>query len=141
MIQDPQPSMKLLSFPPYHRVGLLHGDHWVPHDDLEMVLHWALQANVNVVISSHPSSQAQVTLLHDILILSPGSITLNEPSFLILQIEDRDIQVYVYHDVEGEVKINKKNYTLPEEKEPLTKRQIKSVLTIFLMVTSIFIFS
>lgn len=96
------------------KVGLTHGHQQIPWGD-EIALSLLIREHdLDLLIGGH-THEARVSKIDGKYYINPGSATGaygagggdGEPSFLLLEFRENGVVVYVYKEVEGEVKIDK----------------------------------
>lgn len=101
------------------KIGVVHGHQVLPWGDIEALGQIARQMDVDVLISGH-SHQFEAVEQDGKFYLNPGSATgaysgsLLEPptpSFALMDVQGSSITTYVYQLIEGEVKVEKVEYS------------------------------
>jgi vacuolar protein sorting-associated protein 29 len=106
------------------RFGLLHGHQVVPWDDIEGLSMWQRKLDVDVLVYGHDRNIV-INEHHGKWYLCPGSATgafsplepEAVPSFLLLDVQEKHIVVYMYKIEGDKVRISKKKMNMATKKE------------------------
>lgn len=102
------------------KIGVCHGHQVVPWGDKEALAILQRQLDVDILVTGH-THEFKCEKYEDRLQINPGSATgaytpFNahvNPSFVLMDLENNKATVYVYQLIEGEVKVEKIEYTRP----------------------------
>jgi vacuolar protein sorting-associated protein 29 len=100
------------------RIGVVHGHQILPRGDPQAFSILARKLDVDVLISGN-SHKFEAFEYHGRFFVSPGSITGAfhvlepdvTPSFVLMDVQNTLIVMYVYHIIEGEIKVEKLEFT------------------------------
>mmetsp|Transcript_20430 Transcript_20430/g.28301 ORF Transcript_20430/g.28301 Transcript_20430/m.28301 type:complete len:184 (-) Transcript_20430:186-737(-) len=115
--EDPYPETKVVTIGAF-KIGVCHGHQVVPWGDLESLGMMQRQLDVDILVTGH-THQFKAYQYEDRLIINPGSATgafssiTHEvrPSFVLMDIDGLRVVAYVYELVDGEVKVEKIEFT------------------------------
>jgi len=102
------------------QIGLCHGHQVVPWGDKEALAILQRQLGVDILVAGH-THEFKAVMYEDRLQINPGSATgaysttakeVN-PSFVLMDLDGSKATVYVYQLVNGEVKVEKIDYSKP----------------------------
>eukprot|EP00877_Chromochloris_zofingiensis_P005451 jgi/Chrzof1/14907/Cz09g20080.t1 len=107
------------------RIGLCHGHQVVPWGDKEALAILQRQLDVDILVTGH-THDFKAVMYEDRLQINPGSATgaystITEdvkPSFVLMDLDGDKATVYVYKLVDGDVKVEKIDYTKPTTASP-----------------------
>ncbi|KAK3246873.1 Vacuolar protein sorting-associated protein 29 [Cymbomonas tetramitiformis] len=111
------PETKVLTIGAF-KIGISHGHQVVPWGDLESLAMLQRQLDVDILITGH-THQFKAYKYEDRLVINPGSATGAysaitpdvKPSFVLMDIDGLRVVSYVYELVNGEVKVDKIEFT------------------------------
>ncbi|GAB4814894.1 hypothetical protein N2152v2_001940 [Parachlorella kessleri] len=100
------------------RIGLCHGHQVVPWGDSEALAILQRKLDVDILVTGH-THEFKAYKYEDRFVINPGSATgaystvtkQPTPSFVLMDIDGIKATVYVYELVEGEVKVDKLEFT------------------------------
>lgn len=103
------------------RIGLCHGHQVVPWGDTAALGHLQRRLDADILVSGH-THEFKAIKYEDRFLINPGSATgayssitqTVTPSFVLMDIDRSKAIVYVYELVEGEVKVDKIEFTKME---------------------------
>mmetsp|Transcript_30417 Transcript_30417/g.51265 ORF Transcript_30417/g.51265 Transcript_30417/m.51265 type:complete len:186 (+) Transcript_30417:184-741(+) len=107
------PETKVLQIGAF-KIGVCHGHQVVPWGDLESLAMLQRQLDVDILVTGH-THQFKAYKYEDRLLINPGSATGAfssithdvRPSFVLMDIDGERVVAYVYELVDGEVKVDK----------------------------------
>jgi len=116
------PEVKVITIGQF-KVGMCHGHQMVPWGDKESKGMLQRQLDVDILITGN-SHTFEAYEFNSKFFINPGSATgafstLNSnvvPSFVLLDVQGSTVISYVYHLKDGEVKVDKLEFTKPESK-------------------------
>eukprot|EP00879_Flechtneria_rotunda_P007509 GHRR01007878.1.p1 GENE.GHRR01007878.1~~GHRR01007878.1.p1 ORF type:complete len:191 (+),score=42.33 GHRR01007878.1:143-715(+) len=102
------------------QVGVCHGHQVVPWGDKEALAILQRQMSVDILVTGH-THDFRATVYEDQLQINPGSATgaystfqsKVQPSFVLMDLDGSKATIYVYQLVDGEVKVEKIEYSKP----------------------------
>ena len=104
------------------KIGLVHGHQIIPWGDEEFLLNYMREHEVDIIISGH-THEMKCSKYEGKLFINPGSFTgaygpykLDvEPSFVVLEVKEKNLEAFFYQIVKKEVVINKMSYIKGEK--------------------------
>mmetsp|Transcript_664 Transcript_664/g.2421 ORF Transcript_664/g.2421 Transcript_664/m.2421 type:complete len:187 (+) Transcript_664:448-1008(+) len=115
--QEDFPDSKIVKIGGF-RIGLCHGHQVVPWGDMEALAMQQRQMDVDILVTGHTHKFQAYKYEERCLIINPGSATGAysnittevRPSFVLMDVDEERVVVYVYELVDGEVKVDKIDY-------------------------------
>ena len=100
------------------KIGVIHGHQVVPWGDIESLAMFQRKLDVDVLISGHTHNYESKEFQGKFFI-NPGSATGaysaitkdSVPSFVLMDLDDKNISLYVYQFIDNDVKVQKKEFS------------------------------
>lgn len=117
-LEEEYPTEKVIEMEGY-RIGLLHGHQVLPWDDEKALDMEIRKRGLNILVTGHTHVPA-TKICNDCFVINPGSATgaystagdpHATPNFVLLDVNEGKVMAYIYSLSDGELKVDKFEYT------------------------------